>query len=309
VFFEWLLVLLGWISVVVFLVVALYKIMRVVRAPLSLRWEVYPVPHESGERRHYGGSYMEDADWPSKYRRPSALGALAPELLEIAAEVFLMKRVRQYNRYGIWPFSMCMHWGIYLTVAWVGLLVLDVVVGNLTGFTFFSLIALYVGPIAFALGAFGSLALAVRRATNQELGLYTTPLDYANLVFLFAIFVAGLLGVAGDPSFLTHGRAYLQGVLTLNPVSVAFAALLPFVLLELFFIYMPFSKLIHYIAKYFTFHQALWDDAFKSAGDANDRRLLQQLSYVVTWSGPHIVPGKTWLEEVQITATEEAAKK
>ena len=83
-----------------------------------------------------------------------------------------------------------------------------------------------------------------------------------------------------------------------------FAALLVFLLLELFFIYMPFSKLIHYIAKYFTFHQALWDDGFKAAGDATDRQLVRQLGYTASWAGPHMVPGKTWLEEVQLTGYE-----
>jgi hypothetical protein len=117
-----------------------------------------------------------------------------------------------------------------------------------------------------------------------------------------------------DPKFVNHGRQYVQGALTFNPVSVPFAVLLVFFLLELFFIYMPFSKLIHYIAKYFTFHQALWDDSFKAAGDATDRQLIRQLGYTASWSGPHMVPGKTWLEEVQLTghetsAGQEAAKK
>jgi nitrate reductase gamma subunit len=306
---EWFTALLGWASVIIFLSVGAIKIVRVVRSPLSVRWEVYPIPHESGDRRHYGGSYMEEVDWAARYRKPSLLATLVPELLEIGAEVLFLKRVRAHNRYGIWPLSMCMHWGIYLTVAWVGLLAMDVVVANFAAITVLSQLASVVGPIAFLLGAFGSLALVVRRATDHELRLYTAPVDLANLLFLFAVFAAGLLGVAIDPAFLTDSRAYLQGVLTLNPVSVPFAALLPFVLLELFFIYMPFSKLIHYVAKYFTFHQALWDDGFKLAGDGTDRHLLKQLSYVVTWSGPHIVPGKTWLEEVQITATEEAPKK
>jgi nitrate reductase gamma subunit len=308
-FLEWFMVLLGWTSVVVFLGVAVVKIVRVARSPLGVRWEVYPVPHESGDRRHYGGSYMEDVDWAATYHKPSLLATLIPELLEIGSEVVLLKRVRAHNRYGIWPLSMCMHWGIYLTLTWVGLLVTDVVAANFTAVTVFSQLAFFVGPIAFLLGAFGSLALVVRRATSRELSLYTAPVDFANLFFLFVIFAAGLLGVAADGAFLAHSRSYVQGVLTLSPVSVPFVALLPFLLLELFFIYMPFSKLIHYIAKYFTFHQALWDDGFKLAGDGTDRQLLKQLSYMVTWSGPHIVPGKTWLEEVQMTATGEAGKK
>ena len=81
---------------------------------------MYPVPHEEGEKRHYGGSYMEEVGWAKTHKKGSLLSTLVPELFEIGLEVFLLKRVRENNRFGIWPFSMCMHWGIYLTVAWVG---------------------------------------------------------------------------------------------------------------------------------------------------------------------------------------------
>lgn len=306
--------LLAWASVIIFLAVAVYKIVKIARAPLGVRWEVYPVPHEEGAKRHYGGSYMEGVGWAKTHKKGSLVASLAPELMEIGAEVLVLKRVREHNRFGIWPLSMAMHWGIYLTVAWVGLIVLEVIVGNLTGLTLFGQIAVVWGPIAFALGAIGALALIIKRASNPELSLYTAPLDYANLVFLFAIFAAGLFGVIADPKFTNHARQYVQGALTFNPVSVPLAALLVFLLLELFFIYMPFSKLIHYIAKYFTFHQALWDDSFKANGDATDQVVTRQLAYKVGWAGPHIVQGKTWLEEVQLTGFEttpgqEAAKK
>jgi nitrate reductase gamma subunit len=77
-----------------------------------------------------------------------------------------------------------------------------------------------------------------------------------------------------------------------------------FLLFELFIAYMPFSKLLHYIIKYFVYHQGLWDDAFKVKGSATDRQIVEQLGYTVTWSGPHIVQGKTWLEEAQELAVE-----
>lgn len=292
---------LAWLSVVTFVLVLVYKIAKVVSDPLNLRWEIYPVPHEEREKRDYGGSYMEEMDWVRRPRRSNPL----PELMEIAREVIYLKRVREHNRYNLWPFSIAMHWGIYLLVVWVLLLGLDVIVGGLTGFMLFGQIARFVGPVACFLGAAGSLALAIKRASNRELALYTTPLDYFNLFFLFAIFAAGLAGWVSDPFFANHSRLYLQAVLTFTATSVPFAALLPFFLLELFLIYMPFSKIIHYVAKYFTFHSALWDDGFKVKGSPTDERLVRQLSYTVGWMGPHILPGKTWLEEVQITGPEE----
>jgi hypothetical protein len=71
---------------------------------------------------------------------------------------------------------------------------------------------------------------------------------------------------------------------------------------------MPFTKLIHYFAKYFTFDRALWDDDFKAKGSAVDRQVTTQLGYKPTWAAPHIPPGQTWLEQAQATAPSEGKK-
>jgi hypothetical protein len=70
-----------------------------------------------------------------------------------------------------------------------------------------------------------------------------------------------------------------------------------FLLLQAFAIYMPCSKLIHYIMKHFTFHETLWDDAFNVKGTKKDQQLQRQLSCKVSWAGPHIAQGKTWNEQ------------
>ena len=88
------------------------------------------------------------------------------------------------------------------------------------------------------------------------------------------------------------------------PATVAVS----FLLFELFVIYMPFTKLIHYLAKYFTFDRALWDDDFKAKGSATDRRVTAQLGYKAAWSAPHIAPGRTWLEQAQTAAVPEPKK-
>lgn len=301
--FESFMVLLAWSSILIFLAVAIYKIVRIVVMPLNVRWEVYPIPHEHGERRHYGGSYMEEVDWAKK-PRPS--GGLLAELLEIGYEVVYLKKVKQHNRYGLWPLSLAMHWGIYLMLIWLFLLVLDGVLQNWLHLTALSLSwpAMIIGVPAFLLGAFGSLALGLKRASDKELSRYTAPIDYCNLLFLLAIFDLGIISWLADPSF-AQSRAYVVGVLTFQPAAISGAVAAHFLLLELFFIYMPFSKLIHYIAKYFTFHSALWDDGFKVKGSKTDQEVMKQLSYVVSWAGPHVVSGKTWLEEVQMSALEE----
>ena len=47
-------------------VIAVYavKVLKVVRMPMHLRWELYPVPHEKGYK--HGGSYLEELEWWTK---------------------------------------------------------------------------------------------------------------------------------------------------------------------------------------------------------------------------------------------------
>ncbi|MBI5304561.1 MAG: respiratory nitrate reductase subunit gamma [Chloroflexi bacterium] len=296
--FEWFMIVMGWLSLGAFLAVATYKITRVTAQPLNVRWEVYPVPHESKARREYGGSYMEEVDWAAKATHPSRL----PGLLEIAKEVVYLKRVREFNQYGLWGISLAMHWGLYLGLATIGLAVIETLLGVTFGLT------PLVAGVAFTLGAVGSLAIIAKRLTNAELGLYTVPADLFNLGWVAALFILGIIGGLMDTTFAGY-RAYVASVLTFKPVPVPPIVLIHFLVLELFFIYMPFTKIIHYIGKYFTFEQTLWDDAFKTKGSAADNKVLQQLGYPVTWNAPHIVPGKTWLEQAQATGLEEGAQK
>jgi len=303
--FQWLLVILGWASVAIFAVVSTYKIVQWARMPLALRQEVYPVPRGPRERRRYGGSYMEEPGWA---RKPPEGANLLAELTEMGIEILFFQRVREHNVYRIWLFSVAMHWGTYLLLVWAGLLVVEHALGGLIPVAALAILTNIAGVAAFVLGAFGALGLVVRRAINSELRLYTAPVDYFNLLFMAAVFGFGILSWFADPAFASH-RAYVGGVLSLTPAAIPYLTGLCFLLFELFLIYMPFSKLLHYFAKYFTIHLTLWEDGFKVKGSPLDQKIGEQLSYRVTWAGPHVVAGKTWLEEAQIAAVPEGEKK
>jgi nitrate reductase gamma subunit len=296
---EWLLIFLGWVSAALFVIVSAYKMYRVATAPLNVRWEVYPVPHEEGARRHYGGSYMEQVDWAKKPR----VGSLVAEFVEMGAEILFLQRVRKYNIYGVWLLSMALHWGLYFGVGLLGLLVIE----NLIALPALALLTNVVGIAAFALGTIGALGLVVKRATDRNLSLYTAPIDYFNLLLLAAIFVLGLASFAMVGSFAAH-RAYIGSVLTFKPTALPPLVALTFLVFELFVIYMPFSKLIHYFAKYFTYHSQLWDDAFKVKGSPTDKKVAEQLAYTAAWSAPHVVAGKSWLEQARNTNVESDKK-
>ncbi len=293
-FFQWFTIIFGWASLFLFVLLAAYKVYKIATLPLNLRWEVYPVPHETGDKRHYGGSYMEQVDWVKKPRVSSHVA----ELAEMGSEIFFLKRVRQHNPYNLWPLSMAMHWGIYLLLLWIGLLAATNLIPALDA------LVVVVGVVAITLGSIGTVGLIVKRATDKELSLYTAPVDYFNLMFLAAIFGLGVLSWLVDTSFSQH-QSYIDSLLFFKPTSVSLPAISMFLLLQLFAIYMPFSKLIHYVMKHFTFSKTLWDDEFNVKDSSTDEQLKRQLSYTVDWSGPHILQGKTWFEDVQVKSVEE----
>ena len=56
----------------IFVIVAYtVKVMKIVRMPPHLRWELYPVPHENAYK--YGGSYYEELDWWTRPRQQNRL--------------------------------------------------------------------------------------------------------------------------------------------------------------------------------------------------------------------------------------------
>ncbi|MEW6192153.1 MAG: nitrate reductase gamma subunit, partial [Bacillota bacterium] len=110
---------LAWISVVLFILMVVYRFVKFNSMPLHLRWELYPLPLEP--KHHYGGSFMEELDYVRKPRHHERIGGI----LDMASEVFYLKKVKEYNRFGMWPFSFSMHWGIYLLFLWLILLVVE----------------------------------------------------------------------------------------------------------------------------------------------------------------------------------------
>lgn len=296
---DTLVVAFAWFSAGIYGIMAIYKFIKLSSMPVHLRLELYPVGHEVREKRHYGGSYMEEVDWVKKPRHSSLIG----EIIEMGLEIIFFKRVKDENPYNIWFFSMIMHWGLYLLLTWVFLLIVQGIVNIPALQTVIGI----VGIASFSMGAFGCLGLILKRMTVEGLRAYSAPVDFFNLLFQLSIFVTGIIAWTGDRS-LANSSLYMADIISFTAPSVPAITLVNLLLFQIFLIYMPFSKLFHYFIKYFTWHKVLWDDGFSKKGSAMDKKIAQQLNNKVTWSAPHIAQGKTWLEEAQLTMTEEKKK-
>ncbi|MDR1321755.1 MAG: respiratory nitrate reductase subunit gamma [Gracilibacteraceae bacterium] len=236
-------------AVGLFFALTVRKFLYFAKMPLHGRMELYPVPGEPG--RSHGGSYMENPEWWRRERRTDK----AAEFSEMLKEILLIKRLRENSR-AIWWASYPFHLGLYLLAAWTVLLVFAALTG-LTGGIVFALTAL-TGYGGFACGLLGALLLLVRRIADEHYRVYTTPQEFLNLGLLIALLLTGLCAWGGG---FAKAQDFMGGVLRLQAAAPDLMTGVHLALLFALFIYIPLSKMSHYVGKYYSFHHFLWDNA------------------------------------------------
>ncbi len=284
-------------------VIALYsaKAVKYLKLPRHLRWELYPVMHE--DKYRYGGSYFEEIDWIKRGRRKGWTRAIAYLLKEYFTLSEYFKR-----RKGYWLALYPWHIGFILIISFhiftfFGALamVLGLPVSHdspfIAGKAFYYVILL-VGLVSFICGLIGSIGVMIKRIVDADLRAYAAPLNYFTYVFCLVVFLSGLYAWAFvDPTFAEY-RNFWVGLITASPVTVAPGATVHIILFDLFLIYLPFTRSMHYITRIFAFLFIRWDDEPNRRGSEIEGQLTELFGNKVTWSAPHIKQGKTWGEQV-----------
>ncbi|HSV96573.1 MAG TPA: respiratory nitrate reductase subunit gamma [Spirochaetota bacterium] len=287
-------------AVVIFIGVVAYRTIKIARMPVHLRWELAPVPHEKGKSA-YGGSYLEEYEWWTKERESSIIN----EMVYMAKEIFLLKGVWANNR-GLWPFTFLFHNGIYLLAAAVGFVFISAVL-----LTFASAVAVLDFTLAlvsiFVIGGYltgtvGSSGLLVKRFVDPDLKPFNSTSTYLNLVLMGLLFGSGLFAFFATGDYALELSYFARSVITLSPQSyVAIPVGLHIIIALIFLTYLPFTSMIHFVAKYFTYHEVRWNDRPQSV--TMTRKLNAQLQQPMSWSAPHVKSDgkKNWVD----AATEE----
>ncbi len=256
------------------------RILRLVRMPRHLRWELYPIP-----RLGPAGSKYQHEDFSGQ---PPPRGARLAEIRFMLAEILLLRSVFERRR-DLWLGSFLMHAGLYLCAAFLGLLVIEAVGAGPGSQTSAAAITVATGAAGMAAGLAGTILLLWRRLRDPGLRAISDTVSYGNLLLLAAMFgSAGAAWLLSDPGF-AQCRAHCAALLRGQPVAIASAALVvPIVLLEVFFVYLPFSRMFHAVAKYFFYHHVLWDNEPFQPGTAMERDFAAYLGYPSTWSAKHV---------------------
>lgn len=272
-------------TVLIFLVVLIYRTVAITRLPVHLRWELAPIPHEKGKGR-YGGSYLEEFEWWNKPRQHSRI---AP-IVYMAQEILLLRGVWRHNR-GLWPFSFSLHAGIYLIIVMLILQVINaiLVIARVSAsvLNVFEIIASVFAAAGFLLGTLGIIGLIIKRTLDTNLRLFNTMTRYFNLVFLGAVFVSGGYAWLASADYISQTNLFIKGLVTLDTgAGLSVSLSVHAIVLLLFILYLPFSDMIHFVAKYFTYHEIRWNDT--PINDKMEEELQKLMSQPVTWSATHV---------------------
>jgi len=276
---------------------SLYKVYLFAQNPLNNRWELYPVPGELGTRGSYGGSYYEEAEWWARPRQVSHTGVYREMLKES-----LFMRNLFVNRRKHWRLSYAMHLGIYLLVFFTFLLLAGAIT-ELSGLRLTTLTGAgnhpwarlvyfatsVTGACGASLTAFGSASLLFSRVLDGTLRKYTDFDEYFNLCFILAAAVSGLIVWSTDPGF-NYGREVVTAMLTFAPIRGGTALTVHILLFGALLIYIPRTKMSHYIGKYFAYHKVLWDNEPNLSGSVMEEKVRKSLEYIPQdrWSAPHV---------------------
>ncbi len=295
--------LITYLSIIVFVSAVVKRIVHYITNPVHVRWELYPVPHEAS-RASYGGSYLEDVDWWQKEREVSRIG----ELKVMIPEMLFLKAVWENNR-SLWYVTFPFHFGLYLTMGFIGLIIVGAGIesfGGIVGlgagnliFTAVGALTNFVGPAGFILAVLGALGLIYKRITDPGLRNYATFEHFFNLgLFVSTLGVAILTWLFVDPTF-NMMRTFVSNLITFNFVAIDSSLFLLQVLLIMGTIaYIPLTHMSHFFMKYFLYHDIRWGDEPNINTPDTDKKIGVVLNYPVSWSASHIAGhGKeTWAE-------------
>jgi nitrate reductase gamma subunit len=195
----------------------------------------------------------------------------------------------------LWIFSMPFHWSIYILAVMAFLLFIDAALP--AGLYKPAVILAYAG---YSAGIYGSAGLLIKRAADHNLRSYSTFANYFNLIFLTAFYASGFYAMVSVDQVTLRMVDFIKSLISADWGAAVPAGLsVHIIVVMLFIIYMPFTQMIHFVAKYFTYHSIKWNDA--PMNDKMAKSITALMGQSVSWSGRHIKGDsqKNWMDIAQ----------
>ncbi len=291
-----------YIAVAVFLSVTIYKVRGYQQMPRHLRWDLYPIPHLGSE-----GSKYQKVDFHNK----APVFSKADEGKYLGQEMLFIKKAFVNNR-RLWVGSWPLHVGIYLGGLWLALLLVGGIMETsgiqVSGAAAVSLgwifkqMTIIAGAAGFSFGLVGTLILIWLRYTDEELRYMADFVTYINLYLMLLVFGTGFIAWFTVDPFFNVIRLHTGALLTFSGSSVtSMPIVFEMIAFGLFICYLPFSRMMHFAAKYFFYHNIMWDDEAMKSGSKLEQEVNTYLKYQLTWEASHISAGGSWVDQVAET--------
>jgi len=259
---------------------------------------------------------MEEVNWWERKRKSS----LYNEIRYLVPEILFLRGLKKENS-RLWNLSFPFHFGFYLMIGTLGLLLLgalSLVLGFPVGpgqgvpSCLLYYLTILLGFLGLTLGTGGAAALFWRRLKDPELRNYSSFFDYWNLAFIFAFFLVGLLAWLFHDHGFDGARAYIFSLLTFGDIPAGMGGdrtllgKMAVVLGSLLIAYIPLTPMSHMFMKYFLYHSVKWEDIPNLAGSRIESEVLKNLGLKPTWAAPHIgADGRqTWAQIASSVAKE-----
>lgn len=244
---------------------------------------------------------MEDRDWWSSPREGKSF---LKEMKFMGEEVLFFKEYHRLNP-SYWYYVFPFHIGVFTFMAFVAILIVGAltliggieisgIAPSLSGRLLYYITPV-LGGIALVFGTLSSIALLIRRVFNVDLRPYTRRIEYFNLLLILALFLTGLISwVIYDHAFAVD-RQYLVSLLTFSGISGISPLKTANILLVLITAaYMPFTNMMHFFAKWFTYHKIRWDDAPNLRGSNLESKLDPLHNLPLSWAASHVQELGRW---------------
>ena len=266
-------------SILFFIVAVALRIVRTVKAPVHLHWELYK-----------GSSVYEATDWWTKTH-----SSFVEKLCSMALDLLTLREFYHRNR-RFWYPLIVFHIGLYLLILWHAWLFVRTVVMNVETASAFGWVW---GTFSTLLTFVGGVLILWMRVTDEELRIYYPPIHYIKWVFVLLTLLGGVYAVdvhfgSKMPALLKYVREQVTFADFEHKLHPAFGPAVHIAFASAWLVYLPFSHVFQVFFRYY--HYLQWDDVPNVRGSEIEQRIKEQLERPVTWSAPHIPSGKRWKE-------------
>jgi nitrate reductase gamma subunit len=268
----------------VFLILMVYRIIMIIRQPVHLRWELAPIPYGKVRDIHNNSHFEEYGKQHKKQQK-----SLTAIIVYMAGEIFLQKRVWKNNR-ALWPFTSSLHIGIYLVILSMLFHVINalLIISNPSVIILdsFKYVAATIALAGYLVGCLGAIGLILKRLLDGNLRQFTNFSMYFKLLFLSLIFVSGIFAWFYSADFAGEMSIFTRDVFTLNTdITLTTPLAVHIIVSFLFVVYLPLTDMAHFITKFFTYHDVLWDDTTLNKNMELKLDVLKSLTS--NWSADH----------------------